>query len=209
LRFETVIVVFGRVDMSQATPSLSTDQVAAIVELARRGSLRAAAGALFITEQGVRNRLLALEDRLGVELYRKTRGRRTASPLTEQGRRFLPRAIEFLSQAGQLVEFERASGEPHEIHVAASEYLILYVVIDIVKRFHAMFPNVVVRLSSHSEREIEELLLTSSEIAFGVAAPYEPSPQLEYRHLFSMDWSLTMPWRRATESRCGSWPKSP
>ena len=178
--------------MSYGTPSISTDQIAAIVELARRGSLRTAAGALFITEQGVRNRLLALEERFGVELYRKTRGRRTAGPLTEQGRKFLPRAIEFLRQAGQLVEFDHTA-EPHEIHVAASEYLILYVVIDIVKRCHATFPNVVVRLSSHSEREIEDLLLTNSEVAFGVAAPYEPSPQLEYRHVFSMDWSLIAP----------------
>jgi len=48
--------------------------VAAFVELARQGSLRLAAGILHITEQGVRNRLLALEQRLGVELYQKRRG---------------------------------------------------------------------------------------------------------------------------------------
>ncbi len=174
-------------------PSLSTDQIAAIVEVARQGSLRAAADALFITEQGVRNRLLALERRLGVELYHKSRGRRSATPLTEQGRRFLPRAIEFLGQARQLAESFSATSEAHEIHVAASEYLILYVLIDVVKRFHASLPNVVVRLGSHTEREIEELLLANSEVAFGVAAPYEPSPRLEYRHLFSMNWSLIAP----------------
>lgn len=179
--------------MHEDTPSLSTDQIAAIVEVARHGSLRAAASALFITEQGVRNRLLALEQRLGVELYRKSRGRRSAGPLTEQGRQFLPRAVEFLNAARQLGEFFRTSGEPHEIHVAASEYLILYVLIDVVKRFHAALPNVAVRLGSHTEREIEELLLSDSAVAFGVAAPYEPSPRLEYRHLFSMDWSLIAP----------------
>ena len=51
-------------------PSVSTDQVAAFVELSRRGSLRAAAATLHLTEQGVRNRLVALEERLRVELYR-------------------------------------------------------------------------------------------------------------------------------------------
>src|SRR6266851_5335416 len=76
--------------------SLSTDQVAAFVELARHGSLRAAARVLHITEQGVRNRLLALEQRLRVELYRKSRGPRRSHPLTEQGRRFLPHAVAFL-----------------------------------------------------------------------------------------------------------------
>ena len=46
-------------------PSLTTDQVAAFVLLANHGSIRAAAGELHITEQGVRNRLIALERQLG------------------------------------------------------------------------------------------------------------------------------------------------
>src|SRR5258708_36886652 len=71
--------------MPDAPLSLSTDQVAAFVELARTGSLRKAAEGLLITEQGVRNRLLALEARLGVELYRKARGTRRANPLTPAG----------------------------------------------------------------------------------------------------------------------------
>ncbi len=62
-------------------PSVSTDQIAAFVELARLGSLRAAAEGLLITEQGLRNRLLALEKRLGVELYRKSRGPTCAAPV--------------------------------------------------------------------------------------------------------------------------------
>ena len=66
--------------MSAETPSLSTDQLSAFVELARLGSLRAAAARLVISEQGLRNRLLALEQRLGVQLYRKSRGHGDASP---------------------------------------------------------------------------------------------------------------------------------
>ena len=50
--------------------SLSTDQVAAFVQLARQGSLRDAARVLHITEQGVRNRLLVLEGRLGTHTLR-------------------------------------------------------------------------------------------------------------------------------------------
>src|SRR5436853_5808188 len=105
--------------MPPSTPSFSTDQVAAFVELARLGSLRAAAGALHVTEQGLRNRLLVLEERLGVELYRKQRGPRRASPVTEQGRRFLPRAMAFLEQARQLAESTGVARAPREITVAA------------------------------------------------------------------------------------------
>jgi DNA-binding transcriptional LysR family regulator len=173
--------------------SLSTDQVVTFVELSRQGDLRGAARVLHITEQGVRNRLLALESRLGVELYRKARGPRRSQPLTEKGRLFLPHALAFLDRARQLGEVFSAPAEPHEIHVAATQYLILYVLIDAVRRFHRAYPQIRVRLSNRTEQEIEEALLHDPEVALGVAAPYESSPELEYLHLFSMDWSLTTP----------------
>src|SRR6516162_9986135 len=173
--------------------SLSTDQIAAFVELARQGSLRAAANGLHVTEQGVRNRLLALERRLRTQLYRKSRGVRRSSPLTEEGRRFLPHAQAFLERANQLAEVLGGPTQPHEIHVAATQYLILYVLIDAVRRFHAAFPSIQVRLSNHTEQEIEAVLLQDPELSLGVAAPYESSPELEYLHLFSMNWSFIAP----------------
>ena len=179
--------------MPASFPSLSTDQVAAFIELARQGSLRLAAGILHITEQGVRNRLLALEQRLGVELYQKRRGVRRRQPLTPEGQLFLPHALSFLERAQHLAELFGEPTEPHEIHVAATQYLILYVLIEAVHRFHKAFENIHVRLSNMTEEEIEEALLQDPELAFGVAAPYESSPDLEYLHLFSMNWSLITP----------------
>jgi DNA-binding transcriptional LysR family regulator len=150
---------------------------------------------LHITEQGVRNRLVALEERLRVELYRKQRGPRRVHPLTEQGQKFLPHAVAFLERAHQLAEVFHDPTEPHEIHVAATQYLILYVLIDAVRRFHAAYPHIRVRLSNRTEQEIETDLLRDPEVALGVAAPYESSPELEYRHLFSMSWSVITPLR--------------
>jgi DNA-binding transcriptional LysR family regulator len=173
--------------------SLSTDQVAAFVELARRGSLRAAADGLMITEQGVRNRLLVLERRLGVELYRKARGVRRRSPLTPHGQRFLPHAVAFLERARELRDVVAADVGVREIRVAATQYLILHVLIDAVRRFHRRFPDMRVRLSSHNEQEIEQALLDDPEVSLGVAAPHEPSPRLQYLHLFSLEWSLITP----------------
>src|SRR5688500_7375368 len=95
-------------------PALSTDQMLALVELARQGSLRAAAEVLHLSEQGVRNRLIALEARLGVELYRKRRGIRRTMPLTEDGQRLLPHAMAFLEQAGNLTELFGESQGPRE-----------------------------------------------------------------------------------------------
>jgi DNA-binding transcriptional LysR family regulator len=178
-------------------PSLSTDQVSAFVEVARQGSLRRAAEVLIITEQGLRNRLLALESRLGVELYRKRRGLRRATQLTEQGRQFLPHAAAFLERARELGELFAGdpATQPREVHVVASQYLILYVLIDAVRKFHAAFPHVQVRLGTRTEQQIEQTLLDNPDVAMGVAAPYEPSSELEFRNLFSMGWSLITPLR--------------
>ena len=189
--------------MPRELPSLSTDQVAAFVELAQAGSLRAAAAALHITEQGVRNRLLALEERLRVELYRKSRGPRRVTPLTPQGREFLPHARAFLERARELGELFRATREPREVHVAASQYLLTYVLIDAVRRFHARRPSIRIRLSTHNEREIEQVLLDDPNVALGVAAPYEPGTELQYQHIFSMNWSLIAPPRHRLSKRAG------
>ena len=174
-------------------PSLSTDQAAALVELARHGSLRLAAAALHVTEQGARNRLLALEARLGVPLYHKRRGVRRTTPLTRHGELVLPHALAFLDRARELGELFAGRAGPQEIHVAATQYLILYLLIDVIRRFHRAHPTIRVRLSTHSEREIEDALTRDPELALGVAAPYESGGELGYAHLFSLDWGLVAP----------------
>jgi DNA-binding transcriptional LysR family regulator len=173
--------------------SLSTDQIATFVELARCGSLRRAAAALHLSEQGVRNRLVVLEERIGRELYHKSRGPRKSDPLTPDGHEFLPRAIKYLEAVRGLTERIAESSGSEEIHIAASQYLILYVLINAVRRFHRMFPMVRVRISNYTEQEIEERLLRDPELAFGLAAPYDPPPELEYRNLFPLEWSLITP----------------
>jgi DNA-binding transcriptional LysR family regulator len=178
--------------MADVIPSVSTDQVAALVELARAGSLRAAAAGLHITEQGLRNRLIALEAHLKVSLYHKQRGPRRRSPLTPQGEQFLPRAKSFLESARRLGGVFGEAG-PQEVHVAATQYLTLYAMLDSIRRFHRAFPAIRVRLSSRTERDIEDALLRDPDIAFGVAAPYEGGSGLEYRHLFTLDWGLITP----------------
>jgi DNA-binding transcriptional LysR family regulator len=177
-----------------SAPSLlSADEVLAFVELSRQGNLRRAAERLFLSEQGLRSRLVSLEQQLGVELYRKGRGRRTRTSLTAEGKQWLPQALAFLEQAEKVGMFFRSAHTTKEVHVVASHYLIAYVLIDAVRRFQKSFPAIRVRLSALSENQVEERLLSDPEIAFGVAAPYEASPVLGYQHLFSMDWSLITP----------------
>ena len=174
-------------------PHLSTDQIAAFVELSRAGQIRATADTLGITEQGVRNRLVALEAQLGVELYRKSRGPRRAAVLTLQGLRFLPHALAFLERAHELCSVCDLETGRREIHVVASQYLTRYVLIDVLRDFRQRAPAIHVRVSTRNESDVVDALLSNSEVAFGLAAPYESSPALEYTELFAMNWSLIAP----------------
>jgi DNA-binding transcriptional LysR family regulator len=174
-------------------PSLSTDQVAAFVELARAGSLRTAAETLHLTEQGVRNRLIALESRLKTELYHKQRGPRRTSPLTRHGELFLPHALAFLERAQRLADLFGGSEGHSEVRVAATQYLTLYVLLDAIRAFHKAYPTIRVRLSTRTERDIEDALLRYPELSLGLAAPYEAGSELDYDHLFSLDWGLIAP----------------
>jgi DNA-binding transcriptional LysR family regulator len=175
--------------------SLSIDQLAALIEVARYGTLRAAAKSLFITEQGVRNRLIALEEVLGHEVYHKGRGVRVGEVLTRDGKKLLPEAQRIVDQARGLKDLLDGHAAVREIHIASSQYLSTYLLIDAIGRFHRAEPTIRIWLSVRTERDIERALLTNPELAFGVAAPYEPVPELSYLHLFSMPWSAIVPHR--------------
>ena len=86
--------------MAEVFPHVSTDQVRAFVEVSRHGQIRAAAAVLAVSEQGLRNRLLALEAQIGVELYRKIRGPRRLTVLTDAGRR-LPSPTRWRCSSGR------------------------------------------------------------------------------------------------------------
>ena len=145
-----------------ALPHLSTDQVAAFVELAREGQIRAAASALAITEQGVRNRLVALEAQLGVELYRKARGPRRAAVLTPQGQRFLPHALAFLDRARELCQACDLETGQQDVRIVASQYLTRYVLIDVLRAFRGVAPAIHVRVSTMNESDAVDALLRNS-----------------------------------------------
>jgi DNA-binding transcriptional LysR family regulator len=187
--------------MTGQFPHISTDQVHAFVEVSRQGQIRAAAAVLAITEQGLRNRLLALEAQLGVELYRKVRGPRRLTVLTDAGHRFLPHALALLERAREMYQTFSVDVGTQEVRVVASQYLIRYLLIDVLKDFAKSEPNIHVRASTMNERDVEDAVMSNPEVAFGLAAPYEQSPDLEYQELFAMTWSLVVPRHHRMASR--------
>lgn len=88
--------------MSRRIPIISTDQVQAFVVYAQFGTLREASRQLHLSIEGLRARLLALQERIGEPLYVSTRGRSGALTLTPAGERVLRMAPMFLDAAAQM-----------------------------------------------------------------------------------------------------------
>lgn len=107
--------------MSRRIPIISTDQVQAFVAYAEHGTLREAARQLYLSIEGLRARLLALQERVGEPLYISTRGRTGALRLTPAGERVLRLAPAFLDAAAQMrPSLERVAASPRFVAFASA-----------------------------------------------------------------------------------------
>jgi len=172
--------------MPRSLPPVSIDQVLAFVALARAGSLHAAAAELHLSDEGLRSRLLTLEQRLRTPLYRKARGRR--GEVEREGQAFLPKARRFIEQAQALTDALAPAPAPREVGVAASHYLTYYLLIDAVRAFRREFPEISVRLRTRTERQIVADLGEDATLALGICAPQDYPSGLAFLPWFTMGW---------------------
>jgi DNA-binding transcriptional LysR family regulator len=179
--------------MARRVPPLSTEQVAAFVELARLGSLHLAAQSLHLSAEGLRGRILALENAVGTSLYEKARGRRGAVNLTASGRRFLQKAVRFLDRAHELTTLFELRPVTKELQLIGSHYLMAYVLVDAVRGFRARHPEYMLRLSTRAESQVLALLRAEALCAIGFCTPTEFPPSLVYHPWRTVGWSLAVP----------------
>ncbi len=179
--------------MTRIAPPVSTEQVAAFVELARLGSLQLAAASLHLSAEGLHGRVLTLENALGTDLYEKARGRRGAVELTAAGRRFLQKAVRFLDQSHELTRLFEPRAGSKEIQLLASHYLMTYVMVDVVRAFHELHPDYLLRLSTRAEGQIFGLLLGEANCAIGACTPTDFPRGLRYHPWRTVGWSVALP----------------
>jgi len=157
------------------------------------GSIRMAAKALCLSEEGLRSRLLALEERLGVSLYEKERGRRLEVRLTPAGQAFLDKAVRLIQEAQELTEFFKPGQAPGNIKLLVSETLPCSLSSAVVQNFHVMFPDVMVNVRSCPEQQVIPGLRADTGSTVGICAPEKFSTDLVCQTWFAMDWRLVVP----------------
>src|SRR4051794_2313924 len=157
-------------------------QLEAFVEVARRRSVTAAAGALFVTQPALTSRLNALEAAIGTQLVH--RRRRGGAPLTEQGRVVLPyaqRAVDAVGEGRRLLD-ELAQGRAGQVAIGCSPAVSTYVLPTILRRFAETHPGVQLAVrTGHSEEVVE--LVKREQVEIGLIRSLH-DPQIESLDLY-------------------------
>jgi DNA-binding transcriptional LysR family regulator len=141
-------------------------QIEGFIEIARLGTMRRAADSLSISQPALTARLQALEEELGVALFRRTH---TGMLLTPGGRAFLPhadRAIEAIQSGVSLIR-ELEHGVIGELALAVAPAVSAYILPEILVRFTAMYPDVRLRVRTGHSEEIVDLVVRG-EVELGI-----------------------------------------
>ena len=141
---------------------MDVPRLEAFLEVARLGSMRAAARSLHLGQPALSARIVALEIELGARVFERTkRGVR----LTLAGRALMPhaeRALEAI-EAGRSAVSQVEQGDDGELIIAAASAINASVVPELVARFRRYHPGVHLYVRTGSAERIVEL------VAFGTA----------------------------------------
>jgi len=142
-------------------------QVEAFLAVGTFGGFRRAAEALRVTQPAVSARIKALEASLDVALFERGRGGLTLSPA---GRALRPHAEQLLhavALARQAVHNLRPASAG-ALQIAAALSICTYLLPDVLKRFQAAHPKVMITVRSGHSKEVLEMVL-GGEAELGLA----------------------------------------
>ncbi len=142
-------------------------QIEAFLAVGTFGGFRRAAEALRVTQPAVSARIKALEDSLGVRLFERGR---VGLALSAAGRALRPHAEQLLQAvalARQAVhDLRPATGGA--LQIAAALSICTYLLPDVLKRFQAAHPKVMITVRSGHSKEVLEMVL-HGEAEIGLA----------------------------------------
>ena len=122
-------------------PDLS--QLHTFEAVSRRRSFTAAADELCLTQSAVSRQIKALEEHLGLSLFRR---KHRAIELTEEGRKLFDAVTRGLDEIAQCIGDLRAANETPQITVAASVAFSYYWLMPKLERFTEQYPEIDLRV---------------------------------------------------------------
>ena len=167
-------------------------QLRAFCHAVRAQSISKAAERVHLSQPSVSLQIKALEQEMGTVLFER-RGPRIA--LTPEGRVLYELASPLVEGMDNLPDaFAERCGnlDTGELHIAAGESTILYLLPGFVERFAAEHPGIEIRLHNVTGREGLERLRADS-VDFAVGAMFDAPGDIVYRPIFTYPTVLITP----------------
>ncbi len=158
--------------------------------VAQRRSFTLAGRAIGRNQPTVSHQIKRLEDEFGIKLLDRSQGR---MDLTPEGKRFFEKTITIFEVIKEMREIsEDYLLESCEVSIASTHAVIHCYLPEFVQQFRDKAPNVSIRLSGGTLRDILEHV-ELAEVDFGIASLYQVSNNTTYHELFETRLKLITP----------------
>jgi len=167
-------------------------QLRAFCHASRTGSISEAAEQLFLSQPTVTLQIQALERELNTTLFER-RGPKIL--LTPEGKILYELSNSLVDGIDQLHEtFAASSGnlQSGDLHIAAGESTILYILPEFVNQFNIKYPQIHLKLLNVTGRD-GMALVKSDKADFAVGSMLEVPEDIIYRPIFTYNPVLIMP----------------
>lgn len=171
--------------------NIELGEIQAFVAIAERGSFRAAAESLFISQPALSRRIEKLEAEVGSRLIERTTRRVS---LTESGRQFLTHAQAVLAEMEQAVLgiSERAQSRTELVTVGCVPSVANNVLPRVVLAFAKQYPDVRIKVIDESAGDVLESVV-SGRADFGVNFIGTQEADIDFRAIFTERYMLVVP----------------
>jgi DNA-binding transcriptional LysR family regulator len=178
------------------------EQLECFLVVAKLGTVSRAAEAMFLTQPSLTERLKALENEVGDQLFVRTKwGMR----LTEAGREFLPyaeRCVTSLENGKQRLR-KLQEGIGGQLKLGALPRVSTYALPEFLEEFASAHPDVLLLVQTGHSQDILEMVLTE-EVHLGLARPMS-HPEVENLPLYDEELVLVVnPQHRFAQQDCVS-----
>jgi DNA-binding transcriptional LysR family regulator len=143
------------------------DQIETFLAVASSGGFHKAALALRVSQPAVSARIQMLEDSLGARLFVRSRGGVSLSPAGKALRPHAESLLRMVAEARQAVHQEK-SESAGVVSIAAGLSISTYLLPDVLKKFRAVQPRVMVSVRSGNSMQVLKMVI-DGEVDLGLA----------------------------------------
>ena len=167
-------------------------QLRAFCYAARSGSISQAADLLFLSQPSVTLQIQALERDMAIKLFERRGPHISLTPEGEVLYRLADPLVEGIDKLPDSFAAQFGSLESGEIHIAAGESTILYILPDAITRFARTYPKIKITLHNVTGRD-GMAMLRADEADFAVGSMLDIPEDIIYRPSMNFDPYLITP----------------